>query len=447
QNFVQTVTSDGGRATFSMQNATLFNSPFNNYSVSIPVDKMLDFFDNYTYQMRWDNMTDIGLFIQPFGINRENMTINIQDTLLNRIILDGNYITLQCKLTYVNNGTGFSNGSIIFGIIADRRNEPFEMLNVSTISGLDGNTGITLQVPGDWQSFYFTVTFASSNPRIRSAATGPTQKTPVYTTNEYDLQMFVNDLPMICIIAGIIIAIAVVSAHVNAKRRVGWNREAEKVRDVLKIRHLLVIMKDSGLCVVDRAYSEMNLDADLISGFLTAIASFGKEVSQDRKYPGAGSKSSKDEATVFDYQDFKILIIDGTRVRCALILSMTPTDNLKQNLLKFVQMFEKQYPIESWNGNLSVFQDVDNLIEAAFDITLIYPLVINAAKKESAPSTKLAKELMEVAKVVQAEKQMFYISTLLSFAQAGRKVNRDQLLAEIYRLRKSGVFTFYTPPR
>jgi len=54
---------------------------------------------------------------------------------------------------------------------------------------------------------------------------------------------------------------------------------------------------------------------------------------------------------------------------------------------------------------------------------------------------------MEVAKVVQAEKQMFYISTLLSFAQAGRNINRDQLLAEIYRLKKSGVFTFYTPPQ
>ena len=443
----QAVTSVLGKTTISTLNETLFSSPLNNFSISIPVDKMLDYCDNYTYTMTWNNKTDIGFFQSSFGINREGVTIVIPDTLSGHTIIVGTYVNLECRLAYARNGTGLSNVSLMFSVTAIKRDGTVQLMNYSTVSGSDGNATWNMQVPAAWKSFYFLVTFSSKNPRIRSLSTNPTSTTTIYTAEEYDLQMLVNDLPVLAIIAVLIIAIAAVNARVRAKRRVGWKREAEKVRDVLKIRHLLVIMKDSGTCLVDRAYSEMSIDADLVSGFLTAIASFGKEVSQDRNHPVTGSKSSKDEATVFDYQDFKILIIDGTRVRCALILSMAPTDNLKQNLLKFVQMFEKQYPLEGWNGNLTVFQGVDDLIEAAFDITLIYPLVINAAMKENTPSTKLAKALMEVAKVVQAEKQMFYISTLLSFAQAGRNINRDQLLAEIYRLKKSGVFTFYTPPQ
>ncbi|HME52629.1 MAG TPA: hypothetical protein VKM55_10450, partial [Candidatus Lokiarchaeia archaeon] len=265
-NFVQCtwqqgVTSALGTSTFSNQTETFFNSPQNNFSISIPVDKMLDYCDNYTYAMTWNNETDIGFFQDPFGINREGVTLVIPDTFSGHAIIAGNYINLESRLAYTKNDTGLLNESLVFAVTAIKRDGTVELMNYSTISGSDGNALWNMQVSSDWQSFYFFVTFISKNPRIRSLSTNPTSTMTIYTTEEYDLQMLISDLPFLAIVAGLIIAIGVVNARVKTKRQVGWNREAEKVRDVLKIRHLLVIMKDSGLCVVDRAYSEMNLDA------------------------------------------------------------------------------------------------------------------------------------------------------------------------------------------
>jgi len=45
-----------------------------------------------------------------------------------------------------------------------------------------------------------------------------------------------------------------------------WMVDAGKLRDARKIRMLMLIHKASGSCILQRAYSQQNLDGDLISG-------------------------------------------------------------------------------------------------------------------------------------------------------------------------------------
>lgn len=240
----------------------------------------------------------------------------------------------------------------------------------------------------------------------------------------------------------VIIAVVIVSASIArrqaaVKQRKAWRRDASKIVDIVKVRHVLVIAKDSGACIVNRSYAKPALDGDLISGFLQAITTFGKEI---------GPKSSEARSSiVFDYQDFKILLQDGDKVRVALFLAGPPTDHLRANAARFVSLFETRYQMDAWSGNLRMFSDVDNILEEAFEITLIYPWVVNDRRDKSEIKTRLGRALVEVGQAVQREKQAFFLTSLVQFAQAGRRESQDQVLAEIYRLKKAGFFTFYSP--
>jgi hypothetical protein len=130
----------------------------------------------------------------------------------------------------------------------------------------------------------------------------------------------------------------------------------------------------------------------------------------------------------------------------ALILKGPPTDDLKERAKQFTDTFESTYAMQDWRGNLDMFAGVDNFIEQAFEITLIYPLVVNPKKAKKDIKSGLGKALYEVGEAVQKEKQVFYLATLLNYAQAGRKESQNQVLGEIYLLKKGGFLTFYNPP-
>nr|MDO8115896.1 hypothetical protein [Candidatus Sigynarchaeota archaeon] len=165
---------------------------------------------------------------------------------------------------------------------------------------------------------------------------------------------------------------------------------------------------------------------------------FGKEI-------GPKSSNNVDEGITFDYQHFKILILDGAHVRLALILDTVPTETLRINGKAFLGYFESMYDVANWKGNLDIFTNVDNVIEQAFEITLVYPLVVNKDKDAKGLKSKLGRALHEVGMAVQEEKNVFYLATLVNYAKAGRKESEDHVLAEIYNLKKDGYFTFFSP--
>ena len=123
------------------------------------------------------------------------------------------------------------------------------------------------------------------------------------------------------------------------------------------LKYLMVIHKNTGLTVYEKAFFETKFDPDLVGGFLSAIQSFGSEI------------NSMDTAMKkLVYKDFQIEIEDGDYVRAALILNGEPTEYLLKQLLKYVKEFENVFkiPLRNWTGNLQPFKAQNDNLEKIF---------------------------------------------------------------------------------
>ncbi len=123
------------------------------------------------------------------------------------------------------------------------------------------------------------------------------------------------------------------------------------------LAYLIVINKKSGIPLYQWNFIEAAFDSTLVGGFLTAIQSFGSEITRE--------KTSMEKLA---YKNFEINFEDGKYVRCALILRGPLTQLLLKRMKGFVLDFEKQFEknlIED-RGNLSLFNSTDKLIQKYF---------------------------------------------------------------------------------
>jgi len=213
-----------------------------------------------------------------------------------------------------------------------------------------------------------------------------------------------------------------------------YEKRATILDDILKIAYIMIIHKDAGTTIYNKQIS-MELDSDLIGGFLTAISQFRSEIKKDEE--GAEKLSSGFE---MDYYDFKIVITDGKYVRVALILDGTPSEELKKNQRRFTSIFELKFKtlLEKMSPDVRPFKETDEIIENIFNISLVFPL--NLSKHWDLLELKpLEKDLIEVAQQIEKEKKFFFISNLLSYALAGRKESKNHIISTILSLKEKGI--------
>ncbi len=123
------------------------------------------------------------------------------------------------------------------------------------------------------------------------------------------------------------------------------------------IQALYILIADSGLCVLDRKYGQADMDPNLISGFLTALIQFGREL------------SSGNRVHVINFGDFDICLSLRENVIVAGIVDKTDDTNAAMAVLTdvnsaFVQTYAKV--LENWNGNLEPFEQFKAVVD---DIT------------------------------------------------------------------------------
>ena len=152
----------------------------------------------------------------------------------------------------------------------------------------------------------------------------------------------------------------------------------------------MIIHKVAGTTIYSKQIS-MELDSDLIGGFLTAISQFRSEIQK----PGA--KSTQEKGFQMDYYDFKIIIHDGSYVRVALILDGPPSKQLEINQKMFTERFEAKFSplIKDFSGDVRPFSETDILIEEYFNISIMYPHQL-ATHWDVSKLEKLDKALLEV---------------------------------------------------
>ena len=301
------------------------------------------------------------------------------------------------------------------------------------ISNSEGIASASLKFEQTGESFSIRVRVVDEG--IYASTT--TQSGHIRVVNDFILMrdFFIQFIPYIIIAIIALISISAIRYQRHVKLKKKWSEKSLILDDLIKISHIMVIHKQIGVLLYDKQISSKINNADLISGFLHAISQFKGEINGDR------TNSTTSKGFEMDYYDFKIIIADGNYVRAAFILDGTPSQTTKDRQREFVEYFEKKHDkhLRTFDGAISSFQTTDAILEHYFNTTLINPLQLDQAWS-SVKLKGLEKALVEVAEQIQKERKVFFVSSLLNFALAGRKASRDEIISSIINLKNQGIF-------
>jgi hypothetical protein len=178
------------------------------------------------------------------------------------------------------------------------------------------------------------------------------------------------------------------------------------------MQYLLIITKKGGVACFSKSLADVPIDGALVSGFLSAISSFGQEI---------GSKIQESDVGLeeLSYRQFKIIINEGKYVNVALLLLKRPSETLKEKLRMFNQIFEEEYKERLKEFTGEVFDDVPvtKMIEEVFEADLLYPHQVIDTKAEdyikSSMSKNLDKKIIIIARGEEFESN-FYLRDIIN---------------------------------
>lgn len=132
-----------------------------------------------------------------------------------------------------------------------------------------------------------------------------------------------------------------------------------------KILKIWIMQKDSGLCIFEQSFSEdaMNIDSDLIGGFLSALQGFSYEV----------VNSSIEYVKLRDY----LLYYDFSKEYTFVYLADpdTSTKEMKRTSESIVEAFEKRFgtgPDSVFTGDVSKYAEFGSDMETLLDSKSYY---------------------------------------------------------------------------
>ncbi len=295
-------------------------------------------------------------------------------------------------------------------------------------------------------SFYLTIDDAENYAGIPQEALqyngGP------FTVSVQSIGSYFLSNP-IFIIAAVCIIVVPLGAGLSYRRYVMLPKRRRKLEkyqaiadtfsDVANLNRLLVLHKDSGICVFD-PFAEESQDATLVAGFLQAISTFGHDLADS---PGLAN-GEKEEATLREltYEGFRILIHDGQFVRNALVLSGQPSDQLRNRLENFTSAFEQRYhsDFENWAGRVDQFNGASDLVEEIFLISLRHPHSVAKRKPRNVQLTSLESDIYKLSKELTLDREYVFLGQILSTYLTAAKTDKREALMAIYQLRVKGVF-------
>ena len=232
-----------------------------------------------------------------------------------------------------------------------------------------------------------------------------------------------------------VIKIDSVDKQLKLERETIW----KKFLDVLNIKHILLMNKLSGLTLLNYAVSGVDIDENLLSGFIQANITFSEssEVSNKKVMP-----SIEFHFYEFQYKKFNILLKEGDIIRVCLILDHKASIKLRSQVFRFLENFEPQFKeklIDFQEKGLHFgFQDMIDYIVEFFNIYLMFPMTI----AQSIPPHELDKvkgnlvqtAIYNLAKEMLAIKPFFFINNMLIRLKTIANINDEVSLYELYQL-------------
>jgi len=156
-----------------------------------------------------------------------------------------------------------------------------------------------------------------------------------------------------------------------------------------------ILIADSGLCVLDRKYGEADMDPNLISGFLTALIQFGRELSDGNR------------VHVIDFGAFDICLSLKDNVIVAATVDKVDDGNAAMAVLGEVNTaFSRKYGnmLAEWDGNLEPFESfymkVDEITKEghASETKIVVPVLKGKVNPMLVRLGQMSQETFDIAK-------------------------------------------------
>jgi len=393
-------------------------------------------------------LTNISGHAIPYQINITAIAVNcdpkskiinlfvLNKTRVNLIIFTDNGPFIQGQIMHIKvllqnetSHSGIPNATIRFsfgGVISER----------IALTDNNGIAEIEISVPG--QNFQIEAEFDG----LLNINSGIVKSEIISIITYADIGIWIG------IVAAVFIAsaIAVRQLYLVPKRKhktQRYQKIANKFQDVANLRQILIIHKDSGTCIFQQSFIG-KLDGDLISGFLYAISSFQTELKPE-KLTQKGSKSGGFE---LNYQDYKILLFEGTLIRLALVVEETPSDEFRKLAQSLVGEYEANYRayLIDWRGDATPFKTSDQFISKKLEISLVWPHQL----RKPAPSEKLTsleESIIKIADTIMKSQatNYFFLPMVISMGQAGAPQAKLEIIATVYNLRYRDIFNPVNP--
>ncbi|WP_457919335.1 hypothetical protein [Candidatus Lokiarchaeum ossiferum] len=343
-------------------------------------------------------------------------------------LVQGESYDIIFKLSYTNGSTSYP---IIDGDVRLLTNKT----EISVLVGVTNATGhvvFTFIAPqGDYQNLVLTIEYGGELYGVSDQASAFSAKivSPTILPSWF--------LPALLILVGSVSLAIVVQKKVIAPRKMHYTdlvmSSSTIFDDAINLHHIMIIHKATGVSLFFKSFAEEELDPDLISGFLSAVQSFGKEIK---------SQKSLNELS---YGDKILLFSDGVFIRVTLVLGKSASPYMKRNLAKFVGRFEADYhtKLEKWRGQLNTFADAGDLIDDILNTSVILPHQYNAdSKLLKGISRALTKQILEISKTLITEERNFmFLAQLLSVAIDQTKKQPGEIILSITELLDAKILT------
>jgi len=232
-----------------------------------------------------------------------------------------------------------------------------------------------------------------------------------------------------------LIKIESVGRQLKLERETIW----KKFLDVLNIKHILLMDKHSGLTILNYAVSGVDIDANLLSGFIQANITFSEssEVSKQNIVP-----SIEFQFYEFQYKKFNLLLKDGNIIRVCLILDHKASIKLRNQVFQFLEDFELQFKEELIDfrekGAYFDFKDMVAYIVEFFNINLMFPMTLARSippyELDNVKRNLVQKTIYNLAKEMLAIKPFFFINNMLIRLKKIADIEDEVILYELYQL-------------
>lgn len=213
---------------------------------------------------------------------------------------------------------------------------------------------------------------------------------------------------------------------------------ADSFYDIEKIKRVLLIHKESGLCLLDPIVDK-KMKANLVTALIQAITTFGLSLTDFEQSPtGQDDTPSLRQIT---YRDFHIMVHDGKYMRNAIIFSQPPSGQLHTQLEQLTSRFEEHYAdvLENWAGRLNIFEEAINLVNEYLFITIRLPHIISDGIIKTVSFSTAERALYNYGKKLSAAQGSFLIRDLLNKYQGGRGDKAIEVFEAIFNLRQKGI--------